>query len=116
MKSSVQQFGIDRGRALIRETIKENGTPESGVTCSGCNNAPAVITDSSGEPECAECMFLDLRECEERWGTVSEFATTPIYWGEGLAQYRERPRYDRALMFGVFGGIFLELAEIKTGK
>jgi hypothetical protein len=110
MKSSVQQFGIDRGRALIRETIKENGTPKLGVACSECDNAQAVITDYSGEPKCAECMFSDLRECEERWGTVSEFATTPIYWGEGLAEYRERPRYDRALMFGMFDGIRAELA------
>jgi hypothetical protein len=61
-------------------------------------------------------MILDLRECEERWGTVSEFATTPIYWGRGMSEYRERARFDRALMFGVFGGIFLELETMNGGK
>ena len=110
MRTEVRQFGMDRGRALIRETIAENGTPELGVTCSGCNIAQAVIVEYSGEPECPECTLLDLRECEERWGTVSEFATTPIYWGEGLAEYRERARFDRVLMAGVFDGIRAELA------
>ena len=110
MKAEVRKYGMDRGRALIRETIAENGTPELGVLCVGCHKEPAVLLEYSGEPECPECMFLDLWECEERWGTVSEFATTPIYWGEGLAEYRERARFDRELMAGVFDGIRAELA------
>lgn len=110
MKIAVRKFGMDRGRALIRETIAENGTPCVGVLCSGCGVAPAVIVEWSGETLCSRCALHNLRECEERWGTIYEFATDPIYLGQGLAEYRERARFDRELMAGVFVGIQAELA------
>lgn len=109
MREQVEKYGIDRGRALVRETVAENGVPCAGVSCVSCD-AAAVWVEWSGLPECASCAVHNLRECEMRWGTVSEFAAMYIY-DIGPSEYRRRVRFESVIMAGVFAGIAAELAE-----
>lgn len=115
MKTKVQQIGIDRGRELVRVTVKENGLPMAGADCEHCKNGKAVWVDYMGNLECEKCAYHNLKDCEYRWGTVSEFASEELF-SNGLSSYHPRPRFERSLMLGMFKGIFLELETMKEGN
>lgn len=115
MKAEVHELGISRGRELVRVTVKENGLPMAGADCEHCNNGKAVWVDYAGNMECEKCAYHNLKDCEYRWGTVSEFASEELF-SNGLSSYHPRPRFERSLMFGVFSGIILELADMKAGE
>lgn len=123
MKTEIRQIAFQQGREIVKGYAVDNGTPELGTICHGCEKETAVVVDYSGDSFCGVCQFRDLKECQARWNTITDFAY------QGLAvkydwfkQNTIRPRLDRTVYDGVFAGINSELftvtvdALIKEGK
>ena len=110
MKTEIRQIAFQQGREIVKGYAVDNGTPELGTICHGCEKETAVVVDYSGGSFCSACQFHDLKECQARWGTITDYAyqalSVKYNWFNTDTTHK---RIDRTVYDGVFAGINSEL-------